>query len=353
LKGHTAPRRAARAGALLLLTLLLAACGRGDQETRHRFMAMGTLVDVTTWGVPRAEAEAAAREVEALFHELHHEWDPWGDGALGRLNQALAAGETAAPDEDLAALLAEAAALTSATSGRFDPAIGSLVRLWGFSSEEARPEAPPPAAEIAARLADTAPLPELLRPDGRVGGPPGARIDLGGFLKGVAVDRGIERLRAHGIEHAIVNAGGDLRAIGRRGDRPWRIGIRAAREQSVLAALEVEGDEAVFTSGDYERFFEYQGQRYHHVLDPRSGYPTSGLVSVTVVHGDAGRADAAATALMVAGPEEWPAMAAALGIDAVMVVHEDGRIELTGAMRPRVRFTDEAQGRGASVRTLP
>jgi len=355
LNAFAVPRPAARAAAVMCAALLLAACGRsaGDEETRHRFMAMGTLVDVTVWGAPRAEAEAAAREVEALFHDMHREWDPWGDGALGRLNQGLAAGAPVTPDDDLAALLAEAAALTTASQGLFDPAIGALVRLWGFSSEESRPTAPPPAAEVAAQLAGTVPLPALLGADGRVSGPPGAQVDLGGFLKGTAVDRGIALLRARGIEHAIVNAGGDLRAIGRRGERPWRIGIRAARDTSVLAALEVEHDDAVFTSGDYERWFDYGGRRYHHVLDPRSGYPAEGIASVTVVHRDAGLADAAATALMVAGRDEWPALADALGVEAVMVVYVDGAIELTEAMRPRAWFTDEEHGRAARVRPVP
>jgi FAD:protein FMN transferase len=349
------PRPAARAAAVLCAALLLAACARpaGEEETRHRFMAMGTLVDVTVWGVPAAEAEAAARDVEALFEELHRAWDPWGDGALGRVNRALAAGEDATPDGELAALLAEAAELSANSGGLFDPAIGALVKLWGFSGEEALPEAPPPQAEIAAQLARGAPLPALLGPDGRISGPAGVQIDLGGFAKGIAVDRSIERLRAHGIEHAIVNAGGDLRAIGRRGERAWRIGIRAARDPGVIAALEIEHDDAVFTSGDYERWFEFQGRRYHHVLDPRSGYPAAGLASVTVVHRDAGRADAAATALMVAGPDAWPALAGALGVEAVLVVHADGGIELTEALRPRVHFTDEEHGRRARVRRLP
>ncbi len=346
------------AGRLVALALLalLAGCGRpaADEETRHRFMAMGTLVDVTVFGTPPAAAEQAAREVETLFHALHAAWNPWGDGELGRLNEALASGQPAAPGEDLRALLAEAAALSEASGGLFDPTLGPLVLLWGFASEENRPAAPPSAEDIAARLSRRVALETLLRPDGRVAGPPGVQLDLGAFLKGVAVDRAIELLRAHGIEHAIVNAGGDLRAIGRRGDRPWRVGIRAARDPAgVAAAIEIAADEAVFTSGDYERYFEYQGHRYHHVLDPRSGYPSEGIASVTVLNRDAGRADAGATALMVAGPEDWPAAAAALGLEAVMVILADGRAELTPAMQPRLRFTDEAQARGARVRPLP
>jgi thiamine biosynthesis lipoprotein len=330
--------------ALCLAALALAACGPQETETRHRFMAMGTLVEVAVYGVPAAEAEAAAAEVEALFHELHRAWQPQGDGALGRLNETLAAAPTATfasvaadVDPDLGALITAATRLATVTDGLFDPAIGSLVQLWGFGSAEGVPAAPPPAEAIAAWL-ETRPL----------------QFDLGGFAKGVAVDRAIELLRARGIEHAIVNAGGDLRAIGRKGERPWRIGIRAPRDAAgVMAALETGDDEAVFTSGDYERFFDYEGRHYHHILDPRTGYPAAGLVSVTVLHTDAGLADAAATALMVAGPEAWPEVAAQLGLEAVMVVREDGAIELTPAMQPRLWFTDEAYGQRAQVRALP
>jgi FAD:protein FMN transferase len=342
--------------ALALLALALAGCGQAppETETRHRFMAMGTLVDVTIRGVPEVEAETAAREVEALFQALHHEWDPWGDGALGQVNRALAAGEPATPDPDLAALLAQAAALTSASGGRFDPAVGAVVRLWGFSSDELRREAPPPPEQIATLLRGTRPLPALLDPDGhRVTGPPGAQLDLGAFLKGVAVDRGVELLQARGIDRAIVNAGGDLRAIGRPDDRAWRVGVRDPRGPDVLAAIEIEEDEAVFTSGDYERYFDHEGQRYHHVLDPRTGYPARGVAAVTVLHPDARLADAAATALMVAGPEEWPAVARALGIEHALVVLEQGGIELTPAMHSRARFLEERNATTARVRELP
>ena len=335
-----ARRAFANAPLVLLVLLALAACGRPDpgEETRHRFMAMGTLVDVTVYSVAEEQALDAARAVEALFNELHHEWDPWGEGELGRANRALAAGEPAELGDDLGALLAEALELSRETGGLFDPGIGALVRLWGFHRSEAVPDAPPPAAEIEAVLAGEEPV----------------QFDLGGFLKGVAVDRGIELLRAHGIEHAIVNAGGDLRAIGRRGERPWRIGIRAARDPAeIVAAVEIRDDETVFTSGDYERFFDYGGRRYHHVLDPRSGFPTEGIASVTVMHESAGRADAAATALMVAGPGDWPELAAALGLERVMVVLEDGRIEVTEHMAERVSFTAEEHARQARVRPLP
>jgi len=170
------------------------------------------------------------------------------------------------------------------------------------------------------------------------GNNPALQMDLGGFAKGYAVDRAIERLQALGIRNAIVNAGGDLRAIGRHGKRPWHIGIRHPRKPGIIAAVDVQGDESVFTSGNYERFFDYQGVRYHHIIDPRSGYPARGTLSVTVIHPDAGTADAAATALFVAGPKGWRQVARRMGLQQVMLIDSEMRVHITPAMRKRVFF---------------
>jgi thiamine biosynthesis lipoprotein len=279
---------------------LLLACNR-PQETQLRFTAMGTLVDVIVYGSDPESAERAAAEVESLFHELHAAWDPWGEGELGRLNQAMDGGSVLDPGHELYVVLARAADLSRASGGRFDPAIGGLVRLWGFSRDDASPEEPPEADEITAELAQAKPLDAVLRGDGRIAASPGLAIDLGGFAKGVAVDRAIGQLRAAGVENAIVNAGGDLRAIGRHGDRPWRIGIRDPRSTAVLAVIEIAGDEAVFTSGDYERYFVHDGTRYHHILDPRSGWPAQHWRSVSVIAPACLAAGALSTIAMLSG----------------------------------------------------
>ncbi|MDN5874736.1 MAG: FAD:protein FMN transferase, partial [Sinobacteraceae bacterium] len=139
--------------------------------------------------------------------------------------------------------------------------------------------------------------------------------------------------------HAIVSAGGDLRAIGRHGKRPWGIGIRHPRVDGLVAWLEIEDGEAVFTSGDYERFFIYQGKRYQHIIDPRNGYPVSQTVSATVVHHQGDLADAAATALVVAGPDEWVKVAHSMGIDQAMIIDAGGRIYISPRLAERIRFT--------------
>ncbi len=335
-------RAPVRLTAIALAALACLSCAREPAEIRYRFTAMGTLVEVTIYDFPVVAAEDAVRDVETLFLELQEAWDPWADGALALVNSALAAGDEARPDEDLADLLSRASRITAATGGAFDPAVGQLVKLWGFHDAETLPNAPPPATRIQQVLDAMKPLPQIWDAErGVLTGATGTAIDLGAFAKGEAVDRAITLLRSAGVRDAIVNAGGDLRAIGRHGDRPWKIGIREPRKTGVLASIEISGDESVFTSGDYERYFEYKGTRYHHILDPRTGYPTRELASVTIIGSSAAESDAACTALMVAGLGHWPAVARALGIREVMIVDQDGRIQMSAEMRDRVTILRE------------
>lgn len=338
--------------ALLAICVLVGCADAEREETRARFMAMGTLVEVTVYDHPAGEAREAITEVEALFRALQIAWDPWGEGELGQLNAALKAGETVSPTADLGGLLQRASDLDETSGGLFEPSIGSLTLLWGFSRDNLAPTAPPPAEDLGRALAAVTPLPQMWRSGGRLEGSAGMTLDLGGFAKGEAVDRAIDLLRSLGIEHAIVNAGGDLRAIGRHGERGWRIGVRDPRRDGILAAIEISGDESVFTSGDYERFFLLDGRRYHHILDPRDGFPPPHTTSVTVLGVEAALADAAATALFVAGPQRWPEVATALGIGKVMLVDSLGVVHVSAAMEGRVYIPDAGE-RTIEVRALP
>jgi thiamine biosynthesis lipoprotein len=167
---------------------------------------------------------------------------------------------------------------------------------------------------------------------------PVLQLDMGGSHKGYAVDKAIEALRALGIHNAIVNAGGGLHAIGAHGDRPWRVGIRHPAQPGIIASLEMRADESVHTSGNYERYFDYQGKRYHHILDPRTGYPAEGVLSVTVVHPNGTVADAADDALFVAGLQGWREIARRMGITQVMLIDADMTVHMTPQMAERIRM---------------
>lgn len=327
--------------ALMCLSLCwLAACSPPDRMVHEQIYIFGTLVDITVHGVPEATARQAISAVSEDFRWMHRDWHAWKPGgALVALNQAIAAGRSQQVPDNVLPLLLQARELAHSSEGLFNPAIGSLIALWGFHSDEL-PSGPPPSKAAIQALVQANPSMDDLIIDGHTVSSrnPVVQLDFGGFAKGVAVDMAIQRLRSFGIENAIVNGGGDLRAIGDAGGRPWRIGIRHPQGHGVVASLETHVDESVFTSGNYERYHEYQGVRYPHIIDPRTGMPVQHIASSTVIHNDGAVADAAATALTVAGPDAWVRIARSMGLHEVMLVDENGTVYMTPKMAARIHF---------------
>jgi len=236
-------------------------------------------------------------------------------------------------------LIQRAQELSVASNGLFNPAIGKLIKLWGFQDDIRENEIPPDNDKILELVNQHPAMSDIIINGITLQGKnPAVSLDFGAFAKGYGVDVGIKHLRDLGIHNAIINAGGDLRAIGKRGHRPWRIGIRDPRKEGVIASIDMGEDESIFTSGDYERFFEYEGKRYHHIIDPRTGYPAEHTRSVTVIHTNGAEADAAATALFVAGPKEWHTIAKALNIKYVMLIDNNGVVHMNPAMAKRIQF---------------
>lgn len=324
----------------LTITLYTAACtSQQEPLVRQQFFAFGTLVEVSLYEVQQPLAEQALAAAEADFQRMHQQWHAWHPSELTEVNRRIAEGELATVPPDLLRLITEAKRLSLLSNGLFNPAIGQLVRLWGFQQDNFSATQPPDSKTVYGLLRKRPSMDDLTIDDGTISSRnPAVQLDLGAVAKGFGIDRVIEHLQSLGVRNAIINCGGDLRAIGKHGNRPWRIGIRSPRGAGVLASLELGEDESVFTSGDYERFFESGGKRYHHILDPRTGYPAQQLTSVTVVHRDATTADAAATALFVAGPDDWRSVAQQLGIRYVMLVDRHGTVHMNPAMAARVQF---------------
>ncbi|MGI9257876.1 MAG: FAD:protein FMN transferase [Gammaproteobacteria bacterium] len=330
---------------VVIFVSLLVGCSP-EPPQQSRIYSMGTWVDVSIRGVPAVTVEAALDEIQTLLSSFERDYYAWAPGQLAVLNASIANGESARVSEELAALLREAQRLSALSGRTFEPGLGALVELWGFQSPVAARSSPPRQGEIDERLAAAAV--SALSIDGSTVTSEARELllDLGGIAKGAAVDAIVVALLSNGVEHALINAGGDLRVIGQAGDadgvRPWRVGIRHPRGPGLLGSLELDSNEAAFTSGDYERFFEVDGTRLHHILDPSTGYPVDHTQAVTVIANNGTLADAAATAIFVAGPERWRDTAQALGIDSVLRVDTDGSLELTSSMQRRLTPASEA-----------
>lgn len=334
----------------LLMALLLTGCGKEPlyQEQGYVF---GTLVEVSIHGENEVRARAATTTVMQEFQRLHNLLHAWQPSALSELNHRLAQGEGQWVSAELAAMLYQAADLSRQSGGLFNPAIGSLIRLWGFQSDEFVAALPDPqeVAKLQAAKPEMGDL-QLSTPHASNNGTvwirslnPAVQLDLGGYAKGYALDRARKLLQQQGIRNALINIGGNVLAMGQHGNRPWRIGIQHPRKPAPIATLELHDGEAIGTSGDYQRYFELGGKRYCHLINPRTGHPAEGVQSVTILTrgAQAGvRSDAASKPLFLAGPHDWQAQARKMGLTEALMIDRHGAVQLTASMQKRLEFTE-------------
>ncbi|PJA32251.1 MAG: thiamine biosynthesis protein [Zetaproteobacteria bacterium CG_4_9_14_3_um_filter_53_7] len=287
----------------IISCLLITACSSEPQDIHETRFIMGTLVEFTIAGSEKEAAESAITAAAEEMQRIEQAFTIYGDhpNSVKAFNSA-AVGVVVTLPEEVSSLLKLALEIKQQSQGAFDPALGKLNLLWGFSGTD-MPVSPPDQTAIDPAIPPSICIEQSgngwIRKDRR------CMLDFGAIAKGYAIDRGIEILKLQGIRSAIINAGGDIHLIGRHGERPWRIGIRHPRNKGeVINTLELEGDVAVVTSGDYERFYMFQGKRYHHIIDPITGWPASGSQSATVMAATAAMADAWSTALFVRGANE-------------------------------------------------
>lgn len=316
---------------LLLLTLGLASCEADRPAWQYGFTAMGTEIRILIAGAETRDPTSHFAAVEARLAQIGVDFYAWADGELADLNSALAEGRSFQASHDMAGLLAQAQNLSRLSGGAFDPGIGALTELWGFHQPRpGLPGTPPADDRIDAVLQGCIGIARITLRGRQVASDcRGPLLDLSGIAKGFAVDEAMSLLRARGIANALIDAGGDLRAMGRNGRRAWRVGIQDPRSEGALGSIALSSGEAAFTSGDYARYFTHEDTRYAHVIDPTTGRPVEHTASITVLGGRGIAADAASTALMVAGPETWRTMAERLGTRAVLRVDADGSVDMT------------------------
>ena len=321
---------------LLLLcasVLLLACSSQADREAAQiSGEIMGTRYAVTVVQSPASQLDIAAlsrgiQEQLAHIDALMSTYKP--DSEVSRLS-ALPASQSMRLHPDTYKVLALAQGVFQQSGGAFDPTVGPLVDLWGFGSAGEHLVSPPSDSEIRKAKALTGFHSLLLEKDGKVGKEQFVRIDLSAIAKGYAVDAVAEYLRAQGIDNYLVEVGGEITTAGQSARlSKWVLGIEQPDFTGRRAYTTVQlSGEAMATSGDYRNYFEFEGQRYSHTIDPRSGTPAMHrLASVSVIHEACALADAWSTALMVLGEEQGLALAEKLGLKAYFIYREENRLE--------------------------
>lgn len=326
--------------ALLAILLFLTACASEDRLYQTEGHVFGTTVTVTIYGGSQQRADLLGADVLREFDRLHRKFHAWEPSMLTALNDSIAQGQPFRADAEMVGLLQSAEKLSVRSGLLFNPTIGHLIRLWGFQKNDIGVQGPDDA-EIR-RWVDARPSLSDLRYNGNTitSVNRAVMIDLGGYAKGYALDRAAALLREAHVKAALVNIGGNVIAIGQPGERPWQVGIRDPRGAGTVARIALRDNEAIGTSGDYERYFMKDGQRRPHIIDPRSGYPIDLVASVTIIASggrDPGlRSDGHSKPLFITGPAGWQAMADKLDLKEVLMVDAKRQVHMTPAMRNRI-----------------
>jgi FAD:protein FMN transferase len=319
-----------------LLPVFVLICGAYSAAVQAEWLyreeaIMGTRCAVEVWAEDHAKGEAAIDTVFADMRRidlLMSTYKP--DSEVSRVN-AGAARAPVAISVELFNLLQTAQQYSRLSNGVFDITYASVGYLYDY-----RNHVHPNGQAIAAALPSVDYRQLQFDPVAHTVafGKPGMRIDLGGIAKGYSVDRGIDLLKAQGIGRAMVNAGGDTRVMGDRFGKPWVIGIRHPdRKDEYVLRVPLE-DAAFSTSGDYERFFEEGGVRYHHILDPRTGMSPHAVRSVTIIASNATRTDGLSKTVFILGPEKGLAFINSLPDADAIVIAADGKVSYSKGLQP-------------------
>jgi thiamine biosynthesis lipoprotein len=291
---------------ILISCLLFTACGDPNSFSHRRSQfLMGTLVEIS---VIEKDDKLAITAIQHAFREIRRLEKLMSihvpNSEVSKINQA-AGKDRVSVSKELMAVIQRSLFWSEKTAGAFDITIGPAQELWGFDAPSL-----PSKNSIADAIKKINFRKVQLEEQNIFLPEKGMRLNLGTFAKGYAVDKAIDILKENKIHNALINAGGDLKPIGKRSDQVnWRIGLQHPRNsESLLASFSISGS-AVATSGDYQKYFEQNGKRYHHILDPKTGYPaTTGSMSATVIAKNVMDADALSTAIFVLGSEKGIAL---------------------------------------------
>lgn len=324
----------------------LSACNTANAVYQHsaQIPIFGTLVDILVYTANQSTALAATSAVEKRFQQFHHEWHAWEKGGIvSKINQAIANQQSIQLSSSVLEFIQLSQQLCRESGQLFDPGIGKLIALWGFHSEHW--QGPPPSdTQIQAWLkAHPSILDLTISGQSLSSSNAQVQLDFGGNAKGLALDIAMQALKEHKVEHALVSIGGDMKSLNNKPDGSnWNVGIQSPQNPNIaIASLALHANESVVTSGTYQRYFDWQGQRYSHLLNPKTGRPvesSQSFASVTVIHADATRADAAASALLIAGKTQWQTVAKQMQINKVFCMDSQGQILQTKAMANRSKL---------------
>ncbi len=322
---------------LLGITVLLAACEQQPYLLEQRLLEFGTIIDITLIHRDVAKSEQALLEIEQRLSIYRQSWHAWEDSDLSRFNQALSGTQRVAIPASLLDLINLSQQYYLRSNRLFNPALGKLIAAYGFHGQSNADEV------LIKSIQQDLPTMLDLEIQNRLATSHNIhlQLDFGGIAKGYAVAQIARYLDQQGFEDYLINAGGDLITSGTKLGKPWHIGVQNPFEPGAIASINLSARQALFTSGNYVRFYRKGDKKIHHIIDPRTGKPSKFLSSATVLTSDPVLADVAATTLMIDGLDNHRLLAALLGIEDYMIIDENQKIIISGSFAEKIELASD------------
>ena len=331
---------------LIFSFIFLVGCTKPEPLYNTQSYVFGTLVDISIYGESELAAQEISNQIIRDFQALHNRLHAWRPSELKTLNRAFALGKTPVTIKpDVAAMIADATQLSVQSKGAFNPSIGGLIQAWGFQQDEFKP-IKIDENKLKSLVQANPQMTDIVIENGKVfSNNQQVQLDFGGYAKGYALDLAIINLRKQGVKNALINIGGNIIALGQHGDKPWRVGIQHPRKPNAIAVLNLESGWAIGTSGDYQRYFDLDGKRYCHIIDPATGYPVQGTQAVTVLippQSHAGvMSDVASKPIFIAKSDSRAEAAKSMGVENYLVIESIDKIWVSVAMAKRITWLDK------------
>jgi FAD:protein FMN transferase len=338
---------------ILILIFFLTGCFQNETVQKKDYI-FGTIVEVTIYGETEDTAAHAIELVFNEFHRLHRYLHPWKKSIVQDINKSIKNQEIyTTQDQEIFSIINHNIELELKTHGYFNPAIGKLIQAWGFHAEQFSTDRP--NSNLINNLQRNLPhMSEINIHGGYISSKnKNIQLDLGGYAKGYALDQAKKILSENNINNALINIGGNILALGLHGDRNWVVGIQNPRKPNSIASIILKPGWSIGTSGDYQKYFIVDNQRYSHLIDPNTGYPANNSQSATILlppaESSGTLSDVYSKPLFIAPEKLKHSLAKELGIDFYMIVMADGKISISSSMLNLIKWHEKIDKKNISV----
>tara|TARA_B100000768_G_C11275193_1_gene375572 strand:- start:886 stop:1929 length:1044 start_codon:yes stop_codon:yes gene_type:complete len=341
---------------LFILFLVASLLGCSDSKIYHeKDFVFGTMIDIKIYGESEINAEKVSTEVFQEFHRLHRLLHPWEKSLITDINDSISKKKSIAINNDeVISILTDAKNLEAITQSLFNPAIGKLIKLWGFHSNEYNQEVIPDPDTIK-DLVLSKPSMKSIKIENKIlkGNNHNIQIDLGGYAKGYALDRAKKILKKNNIKNALINIGGNILAFGKHGEREWIVGIQNPRKPNAIATVSLKPGWTIGTSGDYQRFIIVNNQRYSHLINPKTGYPENKTQSATILippsKNSGVLSDVFSKPLFIATLENKIEIARSLKIEDFLIIMNDDSIFISESLNNKINWEEDLDTKNIKI----